>query len=82
MSQKDRKTAPARAPRQRTEEEMRHAVAVLSNGLVADPPFILPHGDDPADILQDVISEMMTLRQLRADVLAFMQDQQTKLQRR
>ncbi len=69
--------AGAAAPhiaRSRTEDEMRAAIAGKSN--------IAPHYDTPVDIMTDAVEELLTLRQLKADVLAFVQAQQSKLTQR
>jgi len=66
--------------RTRTADEMRGALTALLHG--ETEPKIAPNYDDPAIILDDAIDELLQLRQLRADVLTFIQDQQTKLTRR
>lgn len=73
-------------PKARSADEMREAVAALSNDQVArNLPArhaIPPHYDAPVDILSDAIEELLELRQLRADVLTFIQVQQPKVTRR
>jgi len=65
--------------RLRTEDEMRAALLALDEG--SAHVNVAPY-DAARDILQDVIEEVLTLRQIRADVQAFVADQQVKLARR
>ena len=80
------KASAQRVPRIRSADEMRESVAALSNDQIARQltarHAIPPHYDAPVDILNDAIDELLELRQLRADVQAFMQTVQPTLTRR
>lgn len=74
------KASAQRVPKSRSFEEMQAALAALLVGNTEQG--IAPNYDRPGDVLFDAIHEITGLRQMRVDVLAFIQDQQAKLTRR
>ena len=74
------KASAQRVPRTRSLEEMQAALAALLVGNTEQG--IAPNYDRPGDVLFDAIHEIISLRQIRTDVLAFVQDQSNKLTRR
>ncbi len=82
MATTKQKAAP-HTPRSRSADEMHQAIEALTQELDIGKGFAIPPNyDTPGEILQDAIAELLELRQLRANVLAFTTEQQPLLARR